>query len=125
MTLTANTTPTGGLKDAADRLLKAAMDYHAAYRKAGLAGAVVWIKDTDGRMVILTRGEYGATLMRNIDTLYGEADEPLMEFDPPAAGVALPARPEPKECICTSMQQPHWGCPMHSAGVRVLDGQTK
>ena len=61
------------------------MDYHAAYRKAGLAGAVVWIKDTDGRMVVLTRGEYGPTLMRNIDRIYGDAAEPLMEFNPPAA----------------------------------------
>lgn len=80
MPVTTNTTPTGELKDAAERLLEAALDYHAAYRKAGLAGAVVWVKDTDGRMVILTRGEYRCTLMQNIDRLYGEADEQLMEF---------------------------------------------
>jgi hypothetical protein len=84
--LTTNTTPTGELRDAAERLLQAAMDYHDAYRQAGLSGAVVWVKDADGRMVILTRGEYGSTLMRNIDTLHYQTDEPLLEFCPAADG---------------------------------------
>ena len=57
------------LKVAGQALLDAAMDYFYEYRRATGGAAVIWIKDTDGRMVILTRGEYADTLMRNIDVL--------------------------------------------------------
>lgn len=81
MPISTNTTPSGELKEAAERLLEAAMDYHAAYRKAGLAGAVVWIQDTTGRMVILTRGEYRHTLMENIDRVYRDDEDGVLSFD--------------------------------------------
>ena len=68
------------LNAAADTLMRAAMDYWKAYRKARGSAAVVWVKDTDGRMVILTRGEYQATLMRNIDALRNEQDSTYL-FD--------------------------------------------
>jgi hypothetical protein len=83
MPVTTNTEPDGELLAAAERLLDAAMELHAARRKAGLAGAVAWVEDTDGRMVILTRGEYRHTLLQNIDRLHAGADEPILSFDPP------------------------------------------
>jgi hypothetical protein len=88
MTISINMTPEkkSALEDAATRLLEAAMDYHDEYRKAGLAGAVVWVKDSDGRMVVLTRGEYRHTLMQNIDRIYNDVEDEdagVLEFDPP------------------------------------------
>lgn len=74
--------PSGELAEAGQALLDAAMAYHNAYRRAGLDGAVVWLRDTAGRLVILTRGEYRDTLMRNIETLRFNAEgEPLHRFD--------------------------------------------
>lgn len=67
------------LRAAAQKVLDAAMEYFYAYRRATGGAAVVWIKDTDGRMVILTRGEYSDTLMRNIDLL--KRDISLVPFD--------------------------------------------
>lgn len=68
------------LQEAAQVLMDAAMVYWKEYQRIGLGGAVVWVKDTDGRMVILTRGEYQHTLMRNIDAL--ERDDDLVrKFD--------------------------------------------
>lgn len=67
------------LRAAAQKVLDAAMEYFHAYRKATGGAAVVWIKDTDGRMVILTRGEYSDTLMRNIDLLKRDID--ITPFD--------------------------------------------
>ena len=57
------------LQRSAERLLEAAMDYFEAHKRATGGAAVVWLKDTAGRMVVLTRGEYRDTLMRNIDRL--------------------------------------------------------
>lgn len=51
------------LEEAATRLLDAAMAYWEEYRRVTGGAAVVWVDDTDGRMVILTRAEYRATLM--------------------------------------------------------------
>ena len=68
------------LKVAGQALLDAAMDYFYEYRRATGGAAVVWIKDTDGRMVILTRGEYGDTLMRNIDILKRQ-EESVVPFN--------------------------------------------
>jgi hypothetical protein len=75
-----NLEPKDELRAAAQRLLDAAMDYFYEYRKATGGAAVVWVKDSDGRLVILTRGEYTATLMQNIDKLRGQ-DEKLFDFD--------------------------------------------
>ena len=60
------------LHEAAQRLLDAAMEYWEVYKQATGGAAVVWLKDTDGRMVVLTRGEYRDTLMHNIDRLLRE-----------------------------------------------------
>lgn len=69
------------LKTAADQLLAAAMAYWAVYQKANPPGAaVVWVEDTDGRLVILTRGEYRERLMANVD----ELGTPVIAFDTPA-----------------------------------------
>lgn len=67
--ITTNIEPRGELWDKATALLSAAMDYWEAYRKAGLFGAVVWVQDGSGRLVILTRGEYRHVLMENIPKL--------------------------------------------------------
>ena len=71
----------GPLADKAARLLEAAMDYWEAYKKATGGAAVVWVKDTDGRMVILTRGEYQEQLFENIDRLKWQRQVPLRAFD--------------------------------------------
>ena len=57
---------TDQLRDKAVALLEAAQDYWNAYHEAGKRGAVVWLQDTTGRTVIVTRGEYRDILMRNI-----------------------------------------------------------
>ena len=57
---------------AARALLDAAMAYWEAYAAATGGAAVVWLTDTDGRMVLLTRGEYRDALMRNVDSLRRE-----------------------------------------------------
>lgn len=67
--VTVNVEPDGALRDAADALLAAAHAYYQAYTNAGMRAAVVWISDTDGRLVILTRGEYRSHLMQNIHVL--------------------------------------------------------
>lgn len=54
---------------AANDLLTAAMTYWAAYRRVTGGAAVVWLKDSDDRMVVLTRGEYKDVLMQNITKL--------------------------------------------------------
>jgi hypothetical protein len=63
------------LHDAAEALMEAAMRYWREYRRVTGGAAVVWIKDEDGRMVVLTRGEYHQTLMRNIDVLQSDGVE--------------------------------------------------
>lgn len=68
------------LYEAAQVLLDAAMDYWEVYRRVIGGAAVVWVKDTDGRMVVLTRGEYQAELMRNIDRLYRDSDDQVSPF---------------------------------------------
>lgn len=68
------------LKAAGDELLRSAMAYWQEYHRVTGSGAVVWLSDTDGRLVILTRFEYRWTLLENIETLRREmhfADESL------------------------------------------------
>ena len=56
-----------GLRQAAERLIAAAEAYWTAYQRALGHNAVVWLTDTDGRLVIFTRSEYRQTLLANID----------------------------------------------------------
>lgn len=74
-----NTTPQGALREKADALLIAAMEYWDEYHRKGLSGAVVWVRDTEGRMVVLTRGEYRDQLMQNIENLHRE-EERLFDY---------------------------------------------
>lgn len=69
MTIETNLTAKGELKKAAERLLDAAMDYWKAYAKETGGSGVVWVSDTDGRLVVLTRGEYRDDLLANIHRL--------------------------------------------------------
>lgn len=69
MTIETNLTATGDLKKAAERLLDAAMAYWKAYAKETGGSAVVWVSDADGRLVVLTRGEYREQLLSNIHRL--------------------------------------------------------
>lgn len=58
------------LQKSGDALMAAAYDYWEMCHKTGLVqGAVVFLTDADGRMVVFTRGEYRAALMQNIDRL--------------------------------------------------------
>lgn len=65
------------LNAAAQTLLDAAMAYWGEYKRATGGAAVVWLKGTDGALVVFTRGEYRETLMRNIDSLERNADTEL------------------------------------------------
>ena len=70
------------LRKPAQAFLDAGFEYWRAYQREiqPITGAVVWIKDANGAMVIFTRGEYRDVLMKNIDTeIYGE-DKPALAF---------------------------------------------
>jgi L-rhamnose isomerase len=71
------------LKAAAERLLVEAMSYHRAYQsfckqQRQPSSAVVWIEDADGRLVVLTRGEYRERILESVDRL---ASESVTRFD--------------------------------------------
>jgi hypothetical protein len=51
---------------AADALAQAAADYWRLAHQAGVHGAVKWIEYSDGRLVIVTRGEYAEQLLANV-----------------------------------------------------------
>lgn len=53
----------------ADLFLAAGKRYRIAMAKAGLGGAIAWIKDTEGFGCIFTRGEYVDALLQNIERL--------------------------------------------------------
>ncbi len=67
------------LQQVGQKLLDAAYEYWIAAHKAGLHGAVMWLKGRAGNeedaLVIFTRGEYKEQLMRNI-----EDSGPTIEF---------------------------------------------
>lgn len=65
------------LSVAAQALLDAAMAYWSEYKRATGGAAVVWLKGTDGALVVFTRGEYRETLMRNIHSLERDSDTEL------------------------------------------------
>lgn len=57
------------LEEEGRKLLEAAYNYWEAAHKAGISGAVIWLQDDDGKLVIFTRGEYRATLMQGIEKI--------------------------------------------------------
>jgi len=59
----------GLLLEAGKALIAAAYAFREARLAAGLSGAVVWLKDDRGAMVVFTRGEYRAQIMQNVDHL--------------------------------------------------------
>jgi hypothetical protein len=64
--------PTFTMKDLAkvgDKFLAAGYAYWEAAHKAGIEGAVIWLQDTNGRMVVFTRGEYSQQIVGNIERL--------------------------------------------------------
>jgi hypothetical protein len=56
-------------KAAADLLLQAAQDFWEACNQEGKHGAVQWLEDTKGRLLIYTRGEYREQLMSQVHNL--------------------------------------------------------
>lgn len=56
-------------QEKAQALLDAAQEYYEACYEANERGAVRWLEDTDGRLLIFTRGEYKHQLLENIETL--------------------------------------------------------
>ena len=54
------------MHEKATALLEAAQAYWAACYEANEPGAVRWLTDEDGRLLIFTRGEYTEQLMKNI-----------------------------------------------------------
>lgn len=50
---------------AGQRLLEAATAYWLAHRRATGGADVVWLSDTNERLVVIARGEYRATLIEN------------------------------------------------------------
>ena len=74
----------GALRDKGQKLIDAALEFWEERRKAGIGAAVVWLKTTDGKLVVFTRGEYQNQLMLNIDNLY-RSEEVLLLPDPAGA----------------------------------------
>lgn len=57
------------LQNAGQKLLDAAYAYWHLMQEAGQGGALFWLDDSAGKTVLFTRGEYRATLLRNVDQL--------------------------------------------------------
>lgn len=62
-------------KDAAKKLLAAAHEFWKACCAEGQYGAVQWVTDDTGALLIFTRGEYRPQLMENIMRLGGGEGE--------------------------------------------------
>ncbi len=70
-----------GLNDPRRAAATAVLDaMHAYFKLDPCGGAVRWIEDTDGRVVIFTRGEYRDKLMDAV----GEGHVETREFEQPA-----------------------------------------
>jgi hypothetical protein len=61
--------PLDHLAEIGGRLIDVAYEYWREAQKVGVGGAVVWLQDGDGKMVLFTRGEYRSTLLSNIERL--------------------------------------------------------
>ena len=57
---------------AAKKFLDAGMEYWKICQKQGQGGAVQWIEDADGRLIIFTRGEYRHQLLSQVHDLPGQ-----------------------------------------------------
>jgi len=70
------------LRKAGVKLLDAGYEYWEAVHKFNgkLGGAVIWLESADGRVVIITRGEYRQQLMSGVDKL----GNPVHMFTPDA-----------------------------------------
>lgn len=56
------------LSECGQKFLDAGFAYWEMMQKVkGLGGAIAWIDNTDGHMVIFTRGEYSQQLVSNIE----------------------------------------------------------
>ncbi len=55
------------INECGNRLLETALEYRDRANNLGISGAVIWLKGSDGAMVIVTRGEYREQLLRNIE----------------------------------------------------------
>ncbi len=64
--ITVASTVKGDHNKAAQKLLDAAHEYWRWRQKHGIHGAVVWIQDCDGRLIVFTRGEYAEAVQRAI-----------------------------------------------------------
>jgi hypothetical protein len=56
---------------AAQKCLDAAHDYQQLCAKEGEESPVRWIEDTEGGLLIFSRGEYRQTLLKNIEHRFG------------------------------------------------------
>lgn len=68
------------LRAAGQALLDAAMAYWVEYQRACGSAAVVWLSDTDDRLLIFTRFEYRHQLLQNIQGLR-RGEERITAFD--------------------------------------------
>lgn len=62
---------------AGQKLVDTAYEYWKACQAAKQYGAVQWLEDSDGKVVIFTRGEYRQQLLREIHKL---PDNPEINF---------------------------------------------
>jgi phosphopantetheinyl transferase (holo-ACP synthase) len=69
-------TITAELDEKATALLAAAYAFWEAHQKAYGTGAVVWLGDDDGKLVVFTRMEYRDGIMGVVDRL-NRLEEPL------------------------------------------------
>ncbi len=56
------------LEACAQRWLDVSREYWDAFQKVCGHAAVVWVRDTNGRMAVFTRGEYEHDLLENIES---------------------------------------------------------
>lgn len=59
-------------KEAGQKLLEAAYEFWSACQQEGQHGAVQWLEDCSGQLLVFTRGEYRQTIMNNISSLPSE-----------------------------------------------------
>lgn len=59
-------TVTDAHNEAAQRLFDAAQEYWDWRNRHGLPGAVIWLRDDLGRLLVFTRGEYDEAILNAI-----------------------------------------------------------
>lgn len=74
-------------KAAAQKLLDAAYKFWQACNKEGQFGAVQWLQDTNGRVLIFTRGEYRAELLAGVERFLGDKVHHFIQEHIPADDV--------------------------------------